>query len=317
MAVTLEQFKKSTTDKVVEGFINEIQADSAFLDALLFDDVVSPNGGSNLNYVYTRELTGSTAAFRALNTEYTPDEAEIEQVVTELAILGGSFQIDRVVANATSGSRIVDQMSFQLAAKRRAVIQGYYNALINGDTGTDANAFDGLKKALANGDQELTSAIDVSDAAKMDDAKMAFADEMDRLIMALDGMPGFIIANRSMKGKIAGIARRLGVYQATATDAGARVETSDGIPFFDPGQFGANDIIPVTEGKTDIYAVRIGIDGLHGLSVDGGKLVDIYTPDLTAPGAVKLGEVEFVCGMALKKQKAAAVLKGIQVAPAA
>ena len=73
------------------------------------------------------------------------------------------------------------------------------------------------------------------------------------------------------------------------------------------------DVIPTTAGKTDIYAVRIGQDGFHGVSPTGTKIINSYMPDLTLPGAVKEGEVELVAGVVLKNTRAAAVLRGVKI----
>ena len=73
-------------------------------------------------------------------------------------------------------------------------------------------------------------------------------------------------------------------------------------------------MIPVDGGTTDLYAIRFGLDGFHGVSTAGGNLVQQWTPDFDTPGAVKTGEVELgPVGVALKKTRAAAVARGIQV----
>ena len=68
-------------------------------------------------------------------------------------------------------------------------------------------------------------------------------------------------------------------------------------------------------GTSSIYAVSIGLDGFHGISPTGNGVINIYMPDMNAPGAVKTGEVELVAGVALKNTLKAAVLKGIAVTP--
>jgi len=69
-------------------------------------------------------------------------------------------------------------------------------------------------------------------------------------------------------------------------------------------------------GKTAIYAVSLGLDGFHGISPMGSGVITSYMPDLSAPGAVKTGEVELVAGVALKNTLKAAVLKDIAVGTA-
>ena len=66
-------------------------------------------------------------------------------------------------------------------------------------------------------------------------------------------------------------------------------------------------------GKTDIYAVRFGLDGFHAVAVTG-PLVKTWLPDFTTAGAVKTGEVEMgPVAPVLKASRAAGVLRGVTV----
>ena len=76
-----------------------------------------------------------------------------------------------------------------------------------------------------------------------------------------------------------------------------------------------NPIIPTdANGKTDIYAAYLGLDGVHGVAPTGAGVVNTYLPDMSAPGAVKKGEVEMVAAIAVKATRAAGVLRGIKIA---
>lgn len=67
-------------------------------------------------------------------------------------------------------------------------------------------------------------------------------------------------------------------------------------------------------GLTDLYAVRFGLDGFHGVAVPG-QLISTWLPDFTTAGAVKTGEVEMgPVAVVLKATKAAAVLRNVKVA---
>lgn len=69
-----------------------------------------------------------------------------------------------------------------------------------------------------------------------------------------------------------------------------------------------------TGGLTDLYAVRIGMDGFHGVAMAGQPLIQKWLPDFDRAGAVKTGEVEMgPVAVALKATKAAAVLRRIKV----
>ena len=76
-----------------------------------------------------------------------------------------------------------------------------------------------------------------------------------------------------------------------------------------PGAYSANP-----GGLTDIYAVRFGLDGFHGVAVPG-NLINTWLPDFSTAGAVKTGEVEMgPVAVVLKSSRAAAVLRNVKVA---
>ena len=97
MPVTLEQARQNTTDALDLSIIDEFRTNS-LLELITFDDVVNPaGGGATLTYGYRRLAELSDAAFRALNTEYAPSEVSTTRHTTDLKVLGGAFQIDRVL----------------------------------------------------------------------------------------------------------------------------------------------------------------------------------------------------------------------------
>lgn len=152
MPVTLAQAKVGMADHVDQQVIDNFRRGSQLLDALTFDNCVSPGtGGSTLTYGYTQLKTPATAAFRELNAEYTPQEADRDKKSVELKIFGGSFQVDRVLANTTNGQ--INEVEFQLNEKINATINLFHYTAINGDKGTAG--FDGLDKMLVDTSTEL------------------------------------------------------------------------------------------------------------------------------------------------------------------
>lgn len=97
MPITLADAKNLSQDKLTNYVIDEFRK-SPLLDAMVFDNTVKPQGGQSMTYTYNRVSTLPTAATRAINSEYTPQEAKTSQVTVNLAVFGGSFQIDRVIA---------------------------------------------------------------------------------------------------------------------------------------------------------------------------------------------------------------------------
>ena len=325
--ITLQEAKVGMADKVDQKVVDTFRRSSLLLDKLVFDNAISPGtGGSTLTYGYIQLKTPSTAAVRQINSEYTAGEAKREEKTTKAVVMGGKFQIDRVLIG-TAGA--VDELAFQTEQKVKATANYFNNLVINGNkasSGTGVlNTFDGLDKLLTGTETEITSAVDVSTEALMNANYNALLDEVDGFLSTLDGKPSMLLMNNKMLSKMRSAARRAGYYSKTRDEFGRQVETYNDIPMYDMGKYynGTNtvDIIPETaastsaEGKTDIYAVTIGLDGFHGVSPTGSKVINSYMPDLTKPGAVKDGEVELVAGIALKNTNKAGVLRGIKISP--
>ncbi len=319
MAVTLAQAKVGLNDKLSPLVIDEFRKSSFLLDHIPFDDCVSqPGGGSTMTYSYTRVITQPTAEFRELNEEFTPQEAAKERHSVDLKIFGGAFQIDRVIADLGGAA---NEVSFQMAQKVKAAAALFTDTVINGDSDTDAKAFDGLEKALAGSSTEFIpeAAIDLSTSQAIDTNYMYFLDALDEFLMGLDGAPDFIGGNTKLIAKLRACARRAGMYQTTRNDFGQQVERYGSIPLVDLGaKPGTNDpIVPILDsgdtGCTSLYAVRFGLDGFHAVSPMGVPPVRQWLPDYRTAGAVKTGEVEMVAAVALKATKAAGVMRRIKV----
>lgn len=330
MPITLAEAKAGMTDKVDQQVIDTFQRSSLLLDRLTFDNSISPGtGGSTLSYGYVQLLSPSTAAVRTINSEYTPGEAKRTEKTTKAIIMGGSFQLDRVI-QSTSGA--VDELAFQAEQKIKATSNYFHNLVINGTsaasgTGYVTNTFDGLKKLLSGTSTEITSTVSLTSSAELDSNAQAFLDELDAFLSVLDGTPSMLLMNKKMLNRVRSAARRAGYYDRSKDDFGRVVETYNGIALLDAGKYyngsATVDVVETsaatasTAGSTSIYAVVMGLDGFHGISPSGNSVINSYMPDLAAPGAVKTGEVELVAGVALKNTLKAAVLKGIAIEPKA
>lgn len=325
MPVTLEQAKTGMHDKIDQFVVDEFRRSSFLLDQLTFDNAVSPGtGGSTLTYGYTRLKTPSTAAFRELNKEYTPNEADRENKTVDLKIFGGSYQIDRVIQD-TSGQ--INEMNFQLEQKIKGASNLFHNTVINGDSAVDSKAFDGLDKALVGTSTEVNtdSVLDVSTEAGLNDNKYAFLDLIDDFLSELDGKPTMLMGNSKLINKIKSVARRAGYYTQIEDAFGRKIGGYDGIPLIDMGYFyDGNNTVPIVgienrtvgeaqTGLTDLYAAGLGMDGFHGVSPTGNGVIRNYLPNFDSPGAVKTGDVEMVAAVALKATRKAGVLRNIKV----
>ena len=317
MAVKLSQAKLNVTDDLQLGIIDEFAKSSYILNNIDFDDCVSPvGGGATLTYGYTRLVTQPTAAFRAVNSEYAPSEVEKQRYTTDLKVFGGSFEIDRIIAGMGG---IASEVALQASQKAKAASALFSDTIINGNSATDENTFDGLDVALTGSDTEYNvdgAAIDLSTSAQVTANYTEFTDKLDEFLLTLDRTPNALAMNSKMLAKMRAVARRAVMYQTSKDDYGRQVEYYGEIALVDLGaKPGSNaPVVGIKEdGTTSIYAISFGMDAFHAISMAGHAPVQIWLPDFTTAGAVKKGEVEMVAGCALKTTKSCGVFRNIKV----
>lgn len=317
MPVTLAQAKLNVQTEMEAGVIDEFRKSSWLLDNITFHDCVSPTGGgATLTYGYTRLLTEATAAFRAINSEYTAQEVTKEPKTVELKVFGGSFEIDRVIANLGG---FIDEVALQISQKAKSTRALFGDTFINGDTAVTATAFDGLEKALTGSSTEMTpaAAIDLSTSSAIDTNWKSFLDMLDEFEALTCDRPTAWIGNSKLLTKIKGVARRAGYFTQAEDAFGRKVDAYNNIPLIDLGAkpASANPIIPIntTTGETSLYAICLGMEHIHGVSMAGQPPLKSWLPNFTDAGAVKKGEVEMVAAIAIKQTRSAAVLRKLKV----
>lgn len=324
MAVTLAEAKNNALEDYDPFVIDEFRKSSVILDSLIFDDAVNPaGGGATLDYSYRRQETQPTAEFRAINTEYSPSTTTTKKYSTTLAVLGGAFEIDRILANV--GPKGSDEVTRNINDKVKAAITLFQDTVINGDVGVNDKAFDGLDKALTGSSTEMKPTSGTYDWTDLEGEKGSKAiDTLDEFLDLLDGTPTIVVGNKKALARVRAMVRRTSMYVREPIDGLANAngrpisrESYGGILFADAGEkAGSNDpIIPIAaDGTTSLYAYRVGLDGFCGITTTDGTLVKTWLPDFTQPGAVHRGEVELgPVGVALKATKAAGVLRKIKV----
>lgn len=322
MPITLADAKLNTQDDYDAAVIDEFRKSSAVLDNLIFDTAVNPaGGGATLSYSYRRLATQRSAAFRQLNTEYEPQHVTTTKHTVDLAVLGGSYEIDRVLSHL--GPATSDEIALQTGQLIKAANAKFCDAVINGDVAVDANGFDGLSKALIGSVTEDNTARDWS-AFTDANTSLNVLDDLDELQALLDGPPTLLFANKAALAKLRSAARRSNMYVQAPVEGllgsnnhEVTREQIGNLILVDAGaKDGTNDpIIPISEtGTTAIYAVRVGMDGFHGVTTTTGEMMKVWLPDFTTAGAVKKGEVELgPVAPVLKATKAAAVLRNVKV----
>lgn len=224
MPILLKDMKVGMHDKVTEQVVDSFIRHSEVLELLPFDNAVSPSGGSTLTYGYVQTKLPSNTAFRALNTEYASSEAKLEQKAVNLKVFGGSFEIDRVIKDAEG---MYDNMAYQIDEKVISAIGTFHNAMINGDSATNSESFDGLDKFLVGQTTEFNTGAyyDLSTMAKLEENASVFYEALIKLINRTGADALFV--NEDMKSKIQTVARVLG-YKTESEETFGRVVTTIG-----------------------------------------------------------------------------------------
>ena len=335
MALTLSEMTVGMKDKVAQHIVDIFVRESEILELLPFDNAVSPSGGSTLVYGYVQEKVPSTAAFRAIGSEYTHNEATLQNKTVNLKIFGGSFEVDRILRSVEAQ---YESLNHQIQSKVKAAVSLFHDTMINGNSSVNADAFDGLDKMLVGTDTEYntSSYIDLSTMANLKTNAGAFYEALLKLINETNAQA--LMVNETMKTKIQSVARELG-YKTESEEAFGRVVTSIGegkVRLIDlknkytvstAGGTTTVTKVPIintttrtinstsVSGLTDIYAAKFDVyDGFHGVTVTGNDVITQYIPDFTQPGAVKKGEIEMVGAVCLKNTNNAGVLRNIKIA---
>lgn len=246
MALTLAQAKVGMANKVDEFVIDLFQRKSRLLDLMVFDDAISPQGGSTLSYSYEQELTPSVAAGRAINNDYTPGEAIRTLKTTNLKVIGGSYQLDRVIINTPS--KRLDEVSYQTKKKVEAVVNLFHQLFINGNATANVLEFDGLDQLLWQTDTELKEGV-LDIASMTADEGQQLINDIDLAIAKMVRKPDVMICNSFMRVKIKEAAHRIGYYSRAENALGTfsdfydnTIEIVDLGQFYD-GTYGLQDIV--------------------------------------------------------------------------
>ena len=212
MAVTLAEAKNNALEDYDPFVIDEFRKSSVILDSLIFDEAVNPaGGGATLDYSYRRQETQPTAEFRAINTEYTPSTTTTKKYTTTLAVLGGAFEIDRLLANI--GPKGSDEVTRNINDKVKAAVTLFQDTVINGDTGVNDKAFDGLDKALTGSNTEMKPATGTYDWTDLEGEKGNKAiDTLDEFLDLLNGTPTIVVGNKKALARVRAMVRRTSMY---------------------------------------------------------------------------------------------------------
>jgi hypothetical protein len=292
MALTLVDAARLSTDMLLRGVIETIVEDSPVLQVMPFETI----HGNSLKY--NMEVSPGTAAFYAVNATWTEGAATFATRTTNLAILGGDVDVDNFLSRTMSDQN--DQRATQIAMKAKAVRRAFETGFVTGDSATDPNSFDGLRK--------LIPASQTLDAGANGAAlTLAMLDQLIDLVRG--GKPDLLLLSRRSRRKLKSLLQASAHYVETGDQFGRRVMYYDGIPVIHSDFVPDDEALGSGSNLSSIYALGFGFgDALGGLQNGGVEVVDVG--QLESKDAVRT-RIRWYCGLALFRDNACARLRGV------
>jgi len=259
MALTLAEGAKLSNDVLLEGVIETAISESPVLQRLPFIEIV----GNGLTY--NRENAAATAAFYAVGDAWDEDTPTFTQATATLKILGGDADVDHYLARTRNN--VQDLEAAVVALKAKAVQQAFDDTFINGDPGTDPNAFEGIDGLCSVG-----QTVSMGD----DGATLTLA-KLDELIDRVrGGKPDLLLMSRRTRRTLTALGRAAGsgVVEQDRDAFGQMVQYYDGVPIGVDDFIGDDSEVGENEDCSTIYAVQFGEGGVSGLTGPGGLAVE-------------------------------------------
>lgn len=316
--LTLEEVKVGQHDDMLKGVIDEfIKGDFIFqrIPFSFIANAITGGAGWTTSYVYLTEE--SKTRFRAINGKYEDTLAKKKTKSADVKIYGGSYSIDRALRDQGG---VENELKFQTRQLIKAAKKGFSYELINGSKAVDPNSFDGLNVLLRGTKTDIDGTIDLSTHAKVVENAQEFVTILSDFLAELDGKPDVIVTNSKLISKIKAVARIIGLYTATQDKFGQTIDNFDGIPLVALGTYTPEGATPketveidTASGKTSLYAIKFGEDGLFVASPENGKAFDLIVPDFNVAQEQVRGLVELRGVPVLRSSRACGVLRNIKI----
>ena len=257
MPLLATEAAKLSLEQLERGVIEEIIKKDELFAMLPFMNI---NGKS---YVYNRENTIASGSFLAVNTDVPESASTFTQVTSTLSILAGDVDIDKFLIATMDDHN--DQVAIQLAQKAKGLGMQFKTAMIAGDTGIDANSFNGIAK-LVDSNQVLVA--DTNGAP----LTLSMLDQLKDQV--IQGPDAFVMRRGTFRAykallRAAGGTRPDMIQLENFT--GTLTPSHDGIPIIVSDYISGTDTTGTNANTCAIYAARFNeVDGLHGI-VGGGQ----------------------------------------------
>lgn len=259
MALTLAEAAKLSNDVLLKGVIETIVQESPILQTIPFVEVV----GNGLTY--NQENAAPSAGFFDVGDTWTESTPTFTQVTATLKILGGDADIDNFLKATRSNVQDLEAAVVQLKAK--AARDKFEDTFVNGDTATNAKAFDGVDKLTTAGQ---TVSMGTNGATLT-------LEKLDEVIDKVKpGKPHMLLMSRRSRRKLSNLSRSTGggLLVAERNLFGKMVDYYDGIPIGVDDHIADNKTVGTSTDCSTMYAMQFGEDAVAGLTSPGGLTVE-------------------------------------------
>lgn len=311
MAMTLAEMANMEKDPLLKGIYEQLMDTTFLMEKVPFATV----GELQRKIDRWKDLPG--VGWRRVNEGYTESTGTIEQLMETLQIMGGDFDIDRVILEAKN--LITDPRALQLKMKLRAMAYEFNDVFINGDQAVSPKKFDGLKVRVAAlpASQTIATSCDITRANRTTNAHL-FLDLLDEGFAAIEGgKPDLIVMNKSVKLAFKSILRRADLLDHTRDRFDRKIDAYDGVPFVDLGfkadqsSYVIDDDFDGVANNTSIFLLKFGAEEYLG----GLQMHDIKTTDIgeLEDKPVKRMRIEWPVGLAIWNPRSVVRIKTLIV----
>lgn len=262
MALTLAESAKLSTDMVLAGVIETVIKEEHVLDQLPFVEVV---GNS---FVYNRLNTEPAISFFDVGEDWTEETPDFDQVSVQLKILGGDADVDNFIQ--ASRANVQDIETAVIMQKAKALARAWSDTFINGDTGSDPKAFDGI--------DVICGGLPASQTVSMgtNGATLTLA-KLDELIDAVKTKNIALIMTRRTRRTLQSLVRNSGVSMEVRDGQFLEwVQMYNGVPIFINDFISDAQTVGTSSDCSTIYCFSLGEadQGLVGLTAPGGVQIE-------------------------------------------
>jgi len=267
MALTLAEAAKLSEDVLLKGVIETIIKESPVLQKLPFVDVV----GNSLKY--NQENALPTVAFYAVGDTWAESTPTFTQKSASLTILGGDADVDNYLQQTRANIQDIEAAVIELKAK--AMRHKFEDTFITGDTGSDANAFDGIDKLCDSGQT-------VSMGANGGALTLRKLDEI--IDKVLGGKPDLLLMSRRSRRDLTHLMRELGSMEFGQDEFGNWVQLFNGILVHINDWIADDQTVGTSTDCSAIYAFQLGegaVCGLQNKGIQVERVGELETKDAT------------------------------------